>query len=154
MIYQQVTKLIGFYHLVHANVNKQLMLTSFKRLSTEHPNSHKFPLNSVSITGRKPVTSGKFGVSSSVLCHQHNSAALWPDPRRDKNISRTPACADGRSAWLVTTRCLLEEASVMNRRLRRENSAHRTNGRRHGGKNPEQGCCCYCGSCSGVHQRN
>lgn len=29
----------------------------------------------------------------------------------DKNISRTPPCADGLSAWLVTIRCLLPEVS-------------------------------------------
>lgn len=76
---------------------------------------------------------------------QPPSAALWPDPLTDKNISWTPACADGRSAWLVTTRCLLEEASVMERQLRRENSIRGTNGSEAWRENPERCCrCCRC----------
>lgn len=140
-------KLIGFYHPLSMNVNRKLMLMWFRRfkcLSSKQLHRQKFSLYAVNKNKSEiwTLTSGKFEVSSSVLCYQHSSAqqpstALWPDPLSDKNISWTPACADGRSAWLVTTRCLLEEASVMERQFQWENSVHRTNGWKIGEKHPE-----------------
>lgn len=63
------------------NVNKEIMLMWFRcfnRLSTEHPHGHKFTLHAVNRNKAEiwTLTSGKFGVSSSVLCHQHNSVPL------------------------------------------------------------------------------
>lgn len=63
------------------NVNKKLMLMwfrCFKCPSTEHPCGHKFSLLTVNRNKCEiwTLTSGKFAVPSSVLCHQHNSAPL------------------------------------------------------------------------------
>lgn len=86
------------------NVNKKLMLMwfrCFKCLSTEHPDAHKFTLHAVNRNKSEiwTLTSGKFGVSSSVLCHQHNSAPLhsslarptqWQKYLLDPSVCRWP----------------------------------------------------------------
>lgn len=47
-----------------------------------------------------------FSFISRTLCHSWDP---WLGMLSDKNISWTPPCADGLSAWLVTTCCLLQE---------------------------------------------
>lgn len=69
------------------NVNKKLMLIRcFKFLSTERPRGHKCTLPTVKGNQSQiwTLTSEKFRVSSSVLCHQHNSA-----PRHSSLARRT-----------------------------------------------------------------